>query len=115
MSLLFFAEQNDNLEHIKSAINKNCMKLMDTLKLYELSSQKNDVLNISLNNIESCSCRQDKMNRLNNHIFYLDQQKTELTVEENPESIKLLLNSASAVTTKLSKDLMGLLLYCGLK
>lgn len=46
-SLLFTAEQNG-----KTALNKNYIKLMDTLKLYKISSQKNDVVNISLNDIE---------------------------------------------------------------
>ena len=53
--LYFTAEQNENLEYIKWTLNKNCIKLMDTLKSYEISSQKNDVLNPSLNEIESCS------------------------------------------------------------
>ena len=53
--LYFTAEQNENLEYIKWSLNKNCIKLMDTLKSYEISSQKNDVLNPSLNEIESCS------------------------------------------------------------
>ena len=35
-SLLFSAEQNDNLEYIKSALNKNRIKLIYTLKLYEI-------------------------------------------------------------------------------
>ena len=46
-SLLFTAEQNG-----KTTLNKNCIKLMDTLKLHKISSQKNDVINISLNDIE---------------------------------------------------------------
>ena len=54
-SLLFTAEQNDNVEYIKSALNKYRVKLMDTKKLYEISSQKKDVLNISLNRTESCN------------------------------------------------------------
>ena len=53
-SLLFITEQNDNLEHIKSALNKNFIKLIDTMKLHGISSQKNNVLNIPLNEIESC-------------------------------------------------------------
>ena len=56
-SLLFTAEQKDNVEYIKSALNKYRVKLMDTKKLYEISSQKKDVLNISLNRTESCNER----------------------------------------------------------
>ena len=106
-SLIFTAEQNGNLECIKSALNKTCIKLMDTLKLYEISSQKNDVLNISLNEIESCSCCNYEINRLNNLLSCLDQNKIQVTVEENPESIKLELYFASVVTIELSQDLIN--------
>ena len=106
-SLLFTTEQNDNLEYIEFALNKNCAKLMDTLKLYEISSQKNDVLNVSLNEIERCSYRQYEMNRLNNLLSCLEQYKNKVTIEENQESIKFLLNSISVVTTELSKDLIS--------
>ena len=71
-SLLFTAEQNENLEYFKSALNKDCIRLIDTLKLYE-TSQKNDILNISLNEIESCSYRQYEMNTLSNLLSCLDQ------------------------------------------
>ena len=64
--VLFTTEQNDNLEHIKSALNKNFIKLIHTMKLHGISSQKNNVLNIPLNEIESCRYRQYEMNRLNN-------------------------------------------------
>ena len=70
--LLFTAEQNENLERIKSTLNKICIKLMDTLKSYEISSQKNYVLNTSLNETESCSNRQYEMNRFNNLLPCLD-------------------------------------------
>ena len=106
-SLIFTAEQNGNLECIKSALNKNFIKLRDTLKLYEISSQKNDLLNISLNEIESCDCCNDEINRLNNLLSCLDQYKIQVTVEENPESIKLELNFVSVVTTELSEDLIN--------
>ena len=79
-SLLFAAEQNDNLEHIKSALNKNRIKLMDTLTLYEISPQENDVLNIYLNEIEICSYRQYEMNRLNNLLSSLGQYKNKVAV-----------------------------------
>ena len=55
---------------------------MDTLKLYEIPSQKNDVLNITLNEIESCCCRQYELNRLNNLLSSLHQHKNYATVEE---------------------------------
>ena len=105
--LLFTTEQNDNLEHIKSALTKNFIKLIDTMKLHGISSQKNNVLNIPLNEIESCRYRQYEMNRLNNLLSCLYQYKNEFIVEEKPESIKLLIDSVSVVTTELSKDLIN--------
>ena len=56
--------------------------LMDTLKLYEIPSQKNYVLNITLNEIESCCYRQYELNRLNNLLSSLHQHKNYATVEE---------------------------------
>ena len=53
-------------------------------------SLKNDILSISSNEIESYGYRQYEMKRLNNILSCLDQYKNEVTVEENPESIKLL-------------------------
>ena len=73
---------------------------MDTLKLYEIPSQKNDVLN--LNEIESCNHLQYEMNKLNNFLSCLDQYKNEVTVEENPGNIKLLLNFISVVNIEFS-------------
>ena len=67
----------------------------------------NDVLNMSLNEIESCSYRQCWMSRLNNLLSCLYKYKNGVIVEENPESIKPLLNSISFVTTELSKDLIS--------
>lgn len=66
---------------------------MDTLKLYELLSQKNDELKTSLIEIESFSYRQYEMNRLNNLLSSLYQYKNSATVEENQENIKRRLNS----------------------
>lgn len=66
---------------------------MDTLKLYELLSQKNDELKTSLIEIESFSYRQYEMNRLNNLLSSLYQYKDSATVEENQENIKRRLNS----------------------
>ena len=60
-----------------------------------------------MNEIESCSYRQYDMNRLNNLLSYLDQYKNEVTIEENPETIKLLLNTIIALTTELSKALIS--------
>ena len=56
---------------------------MDTPKVYEILSQKNDALNISLNEIGSCSYCQYETNRLNNLLSCLEQYKDEVTVEEN--------------------------------
>ena len=53
-------------------------------------SLKNDILSTSSNEIESYGYRQYDMKRLNNILSCLDQYKKEVTVEENPESIKLL-------------------------
>ena len=86
-SLLFTAEQNDNLAYIKSVLNKDCIKLMDTLKLYETSSQENDALSIYLNEIESCSYCQYKMKTLSNLLSCLDQHKNEVTLEKNKKHI----------------------------
>lgn len=66
---------------------------MDTLKLYELLSQKNDELKTSLIEIESFSYRQYEINRLNNLLSSLYQYKDSATVEENQENIKRRLNS----------------------
>ena len=44
------------------------------------------------------------MNRLNNLFFCLDQCKKETIVEENPESIKLLLNFINVITTEVFKN-----------
>ena len=55
---------------------------MDTLKLYEIPSQKNDVLNVTLNEIESCCYCQYELNRLNNLLSSLHQHKNYATVEE---------------------------------
>ena len=66
---------------------------MDTLKLYELLSQKNDELKTSLSEIESFSYRQYEINRLNNLLSSLYQYKDSATVEENQENIKRRLNS----------------------
>lgn len=66
---------------------------MDTLKLYELLSQKNDELKTSLIEIESFSYRQYEINRLNNLLSSLYQYKNSATVEENQENIKRRLNS----------------------
>ena len=60
-----------------------------------------------MNEIESCSYRQYEMNRLNNLLSCLDQYKNEVTIEENPETIKLLLNTINALTTELSKALIS--------
>ena len=60
-----------------------------------------------MNEIENCSYRQYDMNRLNNLLSYLDQYKNEVTIEENPETIKLLLNTIIALTTELSKALIS--------
>ena len=82
-------------------------KINGHAQVNEISSQKNDVLNISLNEIESCSCCNDEINRLNNLFSCLDQYKIQVIVEENPESIKLELNFVSVVTTELSEDLIN--------
>ena len=60
-----------------------------------------------MNEIESCSCCNDEINRLNNLFSCLDQYKIQVIVEENPESIKLELNFVSVVTTELSEDLIN--------
>ena len=49
---------------------------------------------------------QYEMSRLNNLLSCFDQYENEVTVEKNPGSIKLLLNSISVSTTKLSKYLI---------
>ena len=47
--VLFTTKQNDNLEHIKSALNKNFIKLIHTMKLHDRQYEMN-----RLNNLLSC-------------------------------------------------------------
>ena len=56
---------------------------------------------MSLNEIESCGYLHYEMNKLNNLLFSLDQYKNEITEEENPETIKRLLNSINVITREL--------------
>ena len=89
---------------------------MDILQLYEISSQNNDLLNITLNRIEGLNYCQCDMNKLNNLSSCLDQYKNQVIIEKIPESIKLLLNCLSVVASELSRDVIsGLLQSCGPK